>query len=174
MILKRLTSVLTVKRKTSTDRIPTGFLQNNSVATPMIQNGAVTPVKLNYKYDFFDAIVGSASQVTNGLATHSSVSQAITDTADGGSILVLPGNYIENVTISKKLYIFGKGHTSNINGTVTFTSNSDYSIVKHLRIGDNITLNAGADGIFLREFFLANGKTVTDNGTANSIGYIQE
>lgn len=174
MFLKQLNRILLIKRKTSTDRQPTGFLQNNSVAAPMIQPKAVSPDKILDYYDAYDAIVGTASHFSTGLASHISINAAIADVASGSSILILPGTYTESVVVDKKLVIMGKGHTTNIDGTITFTSSAAFSIVKHVRVADDITLNMGADGIFFREFYLANGKTVTDNGNANSVAYVEE
>jgi hypothetical protein len=173
MILKRLTSVLTIKRKTSTDRQPTGFNQNNSIATAMIQDRSVTPIKLSTQlYESFDSIVGSSAQVTAGLATHSTVASGIASLSSGGSILILPGTYNENITLTQKVFLQGKGNISNINGTLTMNAGSDLSIIKCVRFGDNVTLNS--NGSFFRENFLASGKTVTDAGTANSVSYVQE
>lgn len=47
-IVKKLSSLVSIKRKTPTDRLPTGYLGNNAVATPMIRDGAVTPDKLSF------------------------------------------------------------------------------------------------------------------------------
>lgn len=192
MILKRLTSVLTIKRKTSTDRQPTGFLQNNAVVTNMVQDAAITtpkildanvttpkvadsnitPIKLSTKYESFDAVVGSPAQVTAGLASHSTVTTAIAAIASGGSILVLPGTYTENITLTQKVFMHGKGNSSNINGTLTMNAGSDLSTIKWLRFADNVTINS--NGSFFKENFLASGKTVTNSGSGNSITWIQE
>ena len=121
-----------------------------------------------------DAVVGSAAQVSAGLAHFTSIQSAINNAASGDRILVLQGTYTENITVDKKIFLEGKGHQSVVNGTLTMTSNSDYSIIKWLRFGGNITLNVGADGIFLRECWQATGLTITNSGTANSLLVIQE
>ena len=172
MILKRLTSVLTVKRKTSTDRAPTGFLQNSSVVNSMIQDRTIQPSKLVYQYETFDAVVGTSAQVTAGLATHSSVTAAVASLSSGGSIFILPGTYTENVVLAKKVFLQGKGNSTTINGTLTMNTGSDLSIIKWVRFTSNVTINS--NGIFFRENYLASGMSVTDNGTANSVVWIQE
>jgi len=174
MILKRLTSVLTIKRSTSTDRQPTGFLQQNAVVNNMIQPKAVTPDKMADVYDVYDAVVGSSAQVTAGLANYSSIQAAVTGAPAGGSVLILQGTYTENVTVNQQLFIKGKGLGSLINGTLNFNSGGSFSIMKYFQVSGNVTLNAGANGIYLREFYAGASSVVTDNGTGNSVGYIQE
>lgn len=124
--------------------------------------------------EIYDAVIGTAGQVASGIATHSTFAAAIAALSAGDSIFVLDGTYTENVSVSKKLTIEGSGHSSNINGTLTFTSSSDNSLVMGVRVADNITFDSGADQIFLINSFLATAKTVTDNGTANYIEMIQE
>ena len=123
---------------------------------------------------FSDIIVGPASYVSGGYATHTTVQGAIDSASTGQKITVLEGTYVENLTINKKVMIEGKGHGSFVNGTITFGNASDYSLVKWIKIGGNVTLSAGADGIFLRECWQTTGATVTDNGAGNSILVIEE
>lgn len=47
-IVKKLSSLVSIKRKTPTDRLPTGYLGDNAVATPMLRDGGVTPAKLSF------------------------------------------------------------------------------------------------------------------------------
>lgn len=47
-IVKKLSSLVSIKRKTPTDRLPTGYLGDNAVATAMLRDGAVTPAKLSF------------------------------------------------------------------------------------------------------------------------------
>ena len=124
---------------------------------------------------FFDRIVGSAAQVTLGVATDSTIASAITAASAGNRILILPTySATENVTINKELFITGQGHNSNINGTVTFTSAADNSILTNVRVAQNITLDTGADGIFVSDVFLAATRTFIDNGSGNLLTAIQE
>lgn len=123
----------------------------------------------------FDRIVGSAAQVTAGQATDSTIAAAITAAPSGGRILLLPSyTGTENITIDKKLFIFGMGHASVITGTVTFTANADYSTLLNVRVTQNITLNTGADGIIVNNVFLAATRTFVDNGSGNLLTAIQE
>jgi hypothetical protein len=123
---------------------------------------------------FSDIIVGPQAYVDGGYATHTTVQGAIDSASSGQKITVLEGTYTETITINKKVMIEGKGHGSFINGTVTFGSGADYSLIKWVKIGGNITLNAGADGIFVRECWTSTGVTVTDSGSGNSILVIEE
>lgn len=122
----------------------------------------------------YPIIVGSAAQVTSGVASYSSVQSAINAAAAGQKILVLPGTYTENVSVGKEIVLEGSGRNSVINGTLTFTSTSDYSMSNKLKVTGNVTFDAGADGIFFSHMFLGSASTVTDNGSANYILYIKE
>ena len=123
---------------------------------------------------FSDIIVGPQAYVDGGYATHTTVQGAIDSASSGQKITVLEGTYTENLTINKKVMIEGKGHGSFVNGTVSFGGGADYSLVKWIKIGGNITFSFGADGIFLRECWTSTGVTVTDLGAANSLLVIQE
>lgn len=117
---------------------------------------------------FYNCVVGSASQYAAGKCTHTTVQAAIDACPTGGKVFVLEGTYSENITINKQITLEGKGRSSLINGTVLLSSGADYCLIKALKFGDNFTFDVGADKSFLRECWLATGKTVTDNGTGNS------
>lgn len=122
----------------------------------------------------YDAIAGSAQEVTDGAATHSTVQAAHDAVSTGGRILILNGTFTENLSVSKQVTIEGKGRSSVINGTVTFTSAADYSMLRSCKVANDITLNSGADAIYVKEIWLASGKTFIDNGSANVLEAIQE
>lgn len=123
----------------------------------------------------FNRIVGSAAQVTAGTAQYSTIASAITAASAGDRVLILPAySGTENVTVSKKLFISGLGHTSVITGTVTFSSAADYSKLTNVKVTDTITLDSGADGIYVTDIWLASGKTFTNNGSGNYLMAIQE
>jgi len=116
----------------------------------------------------YDAVVGSATQLSNGWATHTSVQTAINDVASGGSILVLQGTYTENLSINKTVSIFGKGNGSFISGTVTFGSSALNALVKYMRASGNISAVSGSRGVIMTECWKATAATVSDAGTDNN------
>jgi len=122
----------------------------------------------------YDAVVGSAAQLSAGKVTHTSVQAAINSATSGAKILVLNQTFAENITVNKKVMLVGKGHGSFINGTLTITSAGALSSIKDIRWGDNITLQASANSIFLRDCWQVIGKTITNSGTGNSILVAQE
>ncbi len=122
----------------------------------------------------YDAVVGSAGEVSSGVATHSTITAAIAAVSAGASIFILDGTFTETVSVNKQLYIVGKGKASVIDGTLTFTSSSDQSHVKDLRVTGAITFDSGADGNFLVDCFQATGQTVSDQGDFNTISLYQE
>lgn len=125
-------------------------------------DGFVNGLRLDALYD---AVVGSASQVTAGGAQFSSLTTALAAIPAGGNILLLKGSYTENIIIDKQCNIDGQGRGSIINGTLQITTNSDYSSLNKLKFGGNITIDAGATGNVLLGFWLGSGFTMTDNGT---------
>lgn len=112
----------------------------------------------------FFAVVGSAAQVTAKVATHSSLQAAINAAPSGQSIFILNGTYTENITLNKQLGIMGQGRGCVVNGTWNIQAGSDYSMIKFVKFMDNVTIDSGAIGNIVSDFWIANGKTVTDNG----------
>lgn len=120
------------------------------------------------------AIVGSSAQVTAGDAQYSSIQAAVTAAPAGQKIVILSGSYTENVTISKKITIEGQGHTTYLNGNLTFDGSSDYSLLRGIKIGGNLSLSSGADGIFITETWLGSSSVLSNSGSGNSLNIIQE
>lgn len=112
-------------------------------------------------------ILGSVAQVTAGLATHSTWASIIAAASAGDTIRVLPGTWVENVTVTKQLQIEGSGYGSFIDGTLTLNSSADRCTIDGIRVDDDITLNSGADGNVIKNVFLPTGKTFVDNGDGN-------
>lgn len=124
----------------------------------------------------YDAIVGSAAEVTSGSADYSSLQSAINALTTGGSIL-LSSNYstVENITISvDNILIEGQGNKSVINGTVTLSATTDNCSISNLRITGNITLTTGCKYNILTNFWVPASVIIADNGTSNYILGIQE
>lgn len=119
-------------------------------------------------------VIGTSAQVTAGVATHSSFASAQSAASDGDRITWLRGTFTENITVTKQLKLDGLGHGTVIDGTVTFTSTADYSSLKDLKVTGTVTANSGADGIFVKEIWLATGSTLVDNGTGNLMEAIVE
>ena len=138
-------------------------------------NGTIVTWVASSLGQLYPQVVGSAADVTAGLATTDSIATAITNSSSGGRILLLP-SYVgtENITINKKLFITGLGNASVITGTVTFTSAADSSFLTNLKVTDTITLDLGADSIQVDNIWLASTKTFVDNGTGNYLMALQE
>lgn len=119
-------------------------------------------------------IVGSSSQVTEGNATHSSITSAISDAPVGSKITVLAGTYTENLSVSKQVIIEGEGYASVLSGTMTFTSAGSSSYIRGLNIRGDLSIPLGSDNIFIRDCWLITTATVSDFGSSNSVLIIQE
>jgi hypothetical protein len=122
----------------------------------------------------WDAVVGTAAQVTAGQATHSSIQAAHDAISAGGEILLLSVTDAENLNISKQCTIVGKGYGSYINGDVTFASGADCSLLHKVRIGGNITVNTGVSNVMFVDSWIASSSVVTDNGTSSYIRITQQ
>lgn len=124
----------------------------------------------------YNAVVGSAAEVTAGSADYSSLQSAINALTTGGSIL-LSSNYstVENITISTdSILIEGQGNKSVINGTVTLSATTDNCSISNMRITGNITLTAGCKYNILTNFWVPSGVIITNNGTSNIILGVSE
>jgi hypothetical protein len=121
-------------------------------------------------------VLGSAAQVTSGAATHSSNSTITL--ADNDTVLILPGySASESWTISKKVSIRGLGNASQITGSVTFATGSNYANIGNIRITTGITINSGVVGVVShKDVYFPTGITFTDNSTAlaNDLNAMQE
>lgn len=117
----------------------------------------------------YDTILGDATDVTNGIATHSTFAAAYAATPAGGVMRVLPRSHTENLTISKNISIEGSGFGAVLDGTLTFDSASDYSYVHGLKITGNVDIQAGAVGVNLSNVWTDDASTVTDNGTGDYV-----
>lgn len=115
-------------------------------------------------------IVGSAAQVSAGIATHSSLQSAVNDAGFSRRVRVLAGVITENVTISQSdILIEGDGRGSVLNGTLTISGNNN--LLQSLKLNGNITLSGNYNTT--RDAWIGN-VTITDNGTDNSINGIWE
>jgi hypothetical protein len=125
----------------------------------------VNGMKLN---SFCGAIVGSPTQLSLGLATHTSISSAISGVSDGGRIFILPGTYTENVTVSKRVNIFGAGYDSVLSGTLSLSvGTSDFSSVKDIRISGNVSILGSY--IHMNGFYINSPSVLNDLGISNAI-----
>lgn len=122
----------------------------------------------------WDAVIGSAGQVSAGTATHSTWASAIAAVSAGDTIQVLEGSWTETVSIDKQLNIVGNGYGSYVDGTITFTNAADRAHLSNIRCSSDITLNSGADLISVDNVWLASGKSFVDNGTGNLLQAFQE
>ena len=114
----------------------------------------------------FNFIVGSAQQLIDGLATHSTIASAIAGALSGNSIYILAGTYNENVVVNKTLFISGQGYASFINGTLDYNATGDYCRVRDVRVNGNITFQAGSQSSYF-DGYQTTASTVTDSGTGN-------
>ncbi|NBO99744.1 MAG: hypothetical protein EBU90_06410 [Proteobacteria bacterium] len=125
----------------------------------------------NRLFSLYDAVVGNSLQVQNGVATHTSLQEALIDISPGDRILVLNGTYNESVTVSKKCLIDGEGSGTVFDGIFTLSANADYSTIRHIKVIGNIVLNC--DGSFITKCFQDSG-TVIDNGNSNHCLIVQD
>lgn len=111
--------------------------------------------------------VGSLADVAAGIATHSSIQEAINDAGNGREIRVLSGTYVENVTLVNNILLRGEGNTTVIDGTFTITGNNN--LLKELKVEGDLIVNGNENivaGIWLGSYDLE------DNGEENSISLI--
>lgn len=124
--------------------------------------GFVAAKKLNQIYH---AIVGSAAQVTDRIATHTSLQLAIDTASTGDTILVLAGTYLtSDITLNKRLSIIGQGYDSYINANITFSSCS-FASINSIRF-NRILLGGGSNGNIINAFWSVDP---LDNGIGNNI-----
>lgn len=113
-----------------------------------------------------ETVVGSAADVTAGVAGFTSIAAAIASSAAGGIITILRSySGVENVTVSKELTIQGQGKRSKITGTFALTS--QYCLIKNIYITGNISFGAGSIANIMDDCWQNNASLVSDAGTDN-------
>jgi hypothetical protein len=114
----------------------------------------------------YDAIVGTAAQVTAGVATHSTLQAAHDAVAAGSNILVLNNVTLSgNTTLSKRVMVLGKGPGSVLTGNLTVASGAVGSIIKCLKVTGNIAFQAGADRCFMTECYQTSSSTFSNDAS---------
>lgn len=139
------------------------FLANNGSAIVYVGS----PLTSQY-----NVIIGSAANVSAGVATNSTF--ASWTPVSGDRVLLLPTyTGTENVTITaSNILLVGLGASCIITGTLTLDTGSNESMVSGLRITDNMTINSNK--CHADRMILASGKTFIDNGTSNLVEGIRE
>lgn len=117
----------------------------------------------------YDAVVGSAAQVTGGIATHSTLSSAITAVSSNGSIKLLQGAWTENITLAKTLNIVGSGYNTVITGNLTISS-ANYCEMRDLQFTGNVSVTGTSTGNFVSDVYIGSSSTFSDTNTVSDNG----
>lgn len=113
-----------------------------------------------------ETVVGSAADVTAGVAGFTSIAAAVASAAAGGIITILRSySGVENVVLSKELTIQGQGKRSKITGSLTFSS--QYCLVKNIYVTGNISFTAPSIANIMDDCWQDNASLVSDAGTDN-------
>ena len=112
-------------------------------------------------------VVGTAADVSAGLANYSTLQDAHDAANDGDTIEVLKRSIAGNTVITKRLSIFGRGNASELTGTLTFSSGGDKNLVKYLKFSGNVTIDNGVKNNIITDCWAANGISIIDNNAAS-------
>jgi len=114
-------------------------------------------------------IVGTPAQVDAGLATHSSLQNALIDAGNSSSIVVLRGTFTGAVTWNQhEVLVKGEGRPTIIDGNLTISGS--YNLLYNVKITGNLIVNGSYNSI--RDCWV--GGSITDNGTLNSFTVIMD
>lgn len=123
----------------------------------------------------YDAIVGTASQVTIGAATHTSLQAAHDAVVAGSNILVLNNVTLSgNTSLSKRIMVTGKGPGSVLSGNLTIASGALGSVIKWLKVSGNVTFSAGANKCFMTDCYMTGTFTNDPSNLDNVFEIITE
>jgi len=128
-------------------------------------------------YTVADAIVGSTFQVSVGIATHTSLQAAHDAVASGSKIIVLSGSFAGGTTITKQLFIEGRGYASQLTGSVNLNAGSSDTYITGLRFANNVNVNSAVSALIITNCWLASGSNYVDGGVnanRNQIQLLQE
>jgi len=125
-----------------------------------------------------ELIVGSTAQVSAGIATHASLTDAISDAAEGNTIFILdldsPITEGSTITLNKRVNIVGKGNGSNITDDFIMSSTASKSLIKNVRFDQDITVQTNCNNIIMTDCWASSTSNYIDNGTNNLITILQE
>lgn len=110
-------------------------------------------------------IVGTAAQVTAGIANYSSLQNAINDSVLDEHIEVLNVAITENVTIPLRMHIHGRGFASQIIGTVTFVNTVQHALIEGLQVSQFILPLGASKNQIVHSFWTT---AASDGNPANS------
>jgi carbonic anhydrase/acetyltransferase-like protein (isoleucine patch superfamily) len=110
---------------------------------------AINDSPMYIEVPIYDAIVGSAADITAGLATYSTVAAAITAAPAGGRIFILDGTYTPaaQIDVTKALIIEGQGETT---------------VIASDSIAAGATIKISASGVELKNFKVTQGAGTPD------------
>lgn len=118
-----------------------------------------------------DAIVGTADQVTLGIATHSSIQAAHDAVTAGGKVFVLSGTYLGNVVWSKSdVCLEGKGRQTVLSGNFTLAGSGNQ--ILGIKVAGDLDLT-GSNYNFVRAW-ISDSSSFTAGGSENLLNIIQE
>lgn len=159
---------LILNAATVTNKVVDNATTKNNDYTFRDSAGLIYPISTGlYGYD---AVVGSAAQVSSGAATHAgatAVQDACNFAGSGGAVLILKGaGFTGNLSLSfSPSIIEGQGYGSTI-GSMNLTSSCDNITFNKIRFTDNVVIDNGSQNHILTDFYIDAGKTVTDNNPA--------
>lgn len=119
-------------------------------------------------YALYDVVVGSGAQVLSGVATYSSINAAIQASSAGANILVLNGTYSEAVIIDRQVTLCGKGFSTIISGSLTFSGAAANAEVDRFQLIGNLSFSSGSIGNYVNTCWGNAGGTTSDLGTDNT------
>jgi hypothetical protein len=112
-------------------------------------------------------IVGTSAQVDAGLATHSSLQNALNDAGAGSSVVVLRSTLTGSVTWNQsEVLVKGEGRPTIIDGNLTISGSNN--LLYNVKITGNLTVSGNYNSI--RDCWI--GGTITDSGTLNNFSVI--
>lgn len=143
-------------------------LANLAVTTAKIADGAITAAKLAAGVGFLPDLAVGPSQ------TYTTIQSAINAATAGQSIYIQTGNYVENISITKKIMLLGSGPGVTISGDFVLGAGSDYSIMQTFKVMGTYTINAGVIGTQSLFIGRPNGAVTSDLGTRSFTQFYQE
>jgi len=112
-------------------------------------------------------IVGTSAQVDAGLATHSSLQDALNDAGTGSSVVALRSTLTGSVTWSQsEVLVKGEGRPTIIDGDLTISGSNN--LLYNVKITGNLIVSGSYNSI--RDCWV--GGAVTDSGTLNSFSVV--
>lgn len=101
--------------------------------------------------------------------THGTITAGLAAASNDQVIIVLPGTYTENVTVSKRVVLQGQGYGTIISGNLQFSTGCDDGLFDKFQITGTVTVDAAVNEIGITNIWVADATNIIINSDSTGV-----